>query len=218
LSITVIVIFGIGAILAVTLHEMGHAYAAWWMGDDTAQKQGRLSPNPLKHMDPIGTVLVPGFLLFSGAPFLFGWAKPVPFVIEKLRHPRLGMMFVAIMGPVANLLLCFVATFLLWAFVPPSGPSDVGYALLGVLKLNVLLMCFNLLPIPPLDGGHVLQQLAPRRFEPYVRQLQSFGILIVLAFVFLGVFRTILGFIINAMFYLIALGFGTDFVYWLTAG
>ena len=151
-------------LLAVTLHEAAHGYVAWRLGDDTAYRLGRVSFNPLRHVDPIGTVLLPALLLLLHVPLLFGYAKPVPVRFDRLRHPRSGMVLVAAAGPGTNLLLAVVSTALLH-LLPVLPEVASGWARITLVKslyLNLVLAIFNLLPLPPLDGGRVAVGLLPR--------------------------------------------------------
>ncbi len=180
-------------LFAITLHEVAHGWVAKRFGDPTAQRLGRLTLNPLKHIDPVGTVLIPALLLLLKAGFLFGWAKPVPVTWENLRRPKRDMVFVAAAGPAANLLMA-----LFWGGVAKLGsvlPASAEWAgvpmqLMGEIgiTINVLLMVFNLLPLPPLDGGRVAVGLLPgplawrlSRVEPYgffvLLGLMAFGLL-----------------------------------------
>lgn len=180
-------------ILAITLHEAAHGYAALAMGDDTARRAGRLSLNPLVHIDRVGTILLPGFLLISQlltighVSFMFGWAKPVPVAAWRFRDPRRGMMVVAAAGPAMNFFLAWLGMLSLHA-VPllPSGwlgaaVSFVFYFLLA----NIVLGLFNLLPIPPLDGGRIMVGLLPERAAAAWAKLERAGIVIVLIVMFL---------------------------------
>jgi Zn-dependent protease len=166
-------------IFAIVLHEISHGWVAKAFGDTTAHDRGRLSLNPIRHVDPVGTVVLPLFLAVSGAP-VFGWARPVPVVARKLRNPRVHMMIVALAGPGMNLALAIVAALGLALFraVEP-GPSLAGYFvyanLVNFIAINIFLALFNLLPLPPFDGGHVVQGLLPRRLARRYARLQRFG-------------------------------------------
>lgn len=180
-------------VFAIVLHEISHGWTARAFGDPTADEQGRLSLNPIRHVDPVGTLVLPLLLAISGAP-IFGWAKPVPVVAGRLRNPRVHMMIVALAGPGMNLLLALVAALLLAllrAFVAAEG---VAFALLylnllNFIAINLFLALFNLLPLPPFDGGHVVQGLLPRSLaRPYAR-LGRFGFpLLILLLVVLPLF------------------------------
>lgn len=163
-------------VFAIVLHEISHGWAANAFGDPTARDLGRLSPNPIRHVDPIGTVAVPLVLAVSGAP-VFGWAKPVPVVAKRMRRPRLHMMLVALAGPGMNFLLALLAVFALAAAVGAAAPGDpaMGFVLANLenfLLINIFLAVFNLLPVPPFDGGHVVEGLLPR---PAARRYARIG-------------------------------------------
>jgi Zn-dependent protease len=165
-------------VFAIVLHEISHGWVANAFGDPTAKRLGRLSPNPIRHVDPVGTVALPLLLAVSGAP-VFGWAKPVPVVARKMRNPRLNMMLVALAGPGMNLALALVAAFAL-ALTLAVGGEGPGFRFLAAnlenfLAINVFLAVFNLLPIPPFDGGHVVEGLLPRRLARPYRRLGRFG-------------------------------------------
>ncbi|RYJ01048.1 MAG: site-2 protease family protein [Acetobacteraceae bacterium] len=185
------------SVLAITLHEAAHGYAALWLGDGTAQRAGRLSLNPLRHVDRVGTVLVPGVLLvgqlltLGRVEFMFGWAKPVPVDLRALANPRVGMMLVAAAGPAMNFALAMISGLLVHPLVALDGVVSRDLLLAGahVIQLSILanlvLGLFNLLPIPPLDGGRIVAGLLPRALVlPYMR-LERWGILIVIFGVFL---------------------------------
>ncbi|MFC7735646.1 site-2 protease family protein [Roseomonas sp. GCM10028921] len=184
----------LAAILAITLHEAAHGYAARALGDDTAARMGRLSLNPLRHVDPIGTLVVPGFLLVSQllvsgrVDVMFGWAKPVPVNVLALRNPRFGMVLVAAAGPAMNIGLAFVAALLLHPLQGPGGDNLMdwlgGFLILSLIG-NLVLAAFNLLPIPPLDGGRILGGLLPPALGiPFLR-LERAGLFIVLGLIFI---------------------------------
>lgn len=170
------------ALLAITLHEAAHGFAARALGDPTAQRLGRLSLNPLRHVDPVGTILLPGILILSQAGFLFGYAKPVPVDIRNLGNPRRDMVLVAAAGPGINLLLALAAAILyhLIGLVPDFAQRWVVGNLENALRFNVLLAVFNMLPIPPLDGGRVAVGVLPRPLALPLARMERFGLAIVL--------------------------------------
>ncbi len=184
-------IWAIPVLFAITLHEVAHGWMARYFGDRTAEMLGRLSLNPLRHIDPIGTVLVPGLLLAFGGP-LFGWAKPVPVATSVLRDPRRAMIFVALAGPAANLVMAgfWCAVLGTVAHVNGNGLLDHWIALMAQagIVINVVLAVFNLLPIPPLDGGRVLAGVLPPRLSARLEKIEPIGLFLVLGLSAFGLF------------------------------
>src|SRR5579863_1086207 len=152
-QLTRIAVYAVPVIIAITLHEAAHGYVARHFGDDTAERAGRISLNPLRHVDPFGTILLPALLLLSHAGFLFGYAKPVPVNFAALRHPKRDMIWVAIAGPGMNILLAAISAVLLYAAIAVGGANDrfLVAALWTSVDINLVLAVFNLLPVPPLD-------------------------------------------------------------------
>lgn len=177
----------IPALLAITLHEAAHGYVAKLCGDETAWQLGRVSFNPLKHVDPVGTVALPALLLLMHAPFLFGYAKPVPVRFDQLKNPRRDMVSVAAAGPAMNFTLAILAALLihLVALLPPELARWFFANLVNAIELNVILALFNLIPIPPLDGGRVAVGLLPGVLALPLARLGRYGMSIVIGALFL---------------------------------
>jgi len=173
--------WAVPVILAVTFHEAAHGFVAHRFGDDTALVAGRVTFNPLKHIDPFGTVLLPALLLVTSG-FLFGYAKPVPVDFRRLHHPRRDMVLVALAGPVTNVLLAIASSLLFYAvdFTPRSVEDWFARNLVNSLQINVVLCVFNMLPLPPLDGGRVAVGILPRFLAYPLARLEPYGMLILM--------------------------------------
>jgi Zn-dependent protease len=183
----IVSVWAIPAIIAITFHEAAHGFVAWRLGDDTAYRMGRVTFNPFRHIDPFGTILLPALLLLSGTRFLFGWAKPVPVNFGRLNRPRRDMILVAAAGPVTNLLLAVASGFLI--HVAELFPVMIaGWAIVNLqnsIIINAVLAVFNMLPLPPLDGGRVAVGLLPRPLARPLARLERYGMLLIIAFVFI---------------------------------
>ena len=195
-TIQLIAVAIIPVLFAITVHEVAHGWVASKFGDSTAKMLGRLSLNPVKHIDPVGTILVPALMLFLGG-FLFGWAKPVPVDSRNFKNPRYDMIWVAIAGPLSNLLMAFMWAIILklcyvflqsehMLFDPLIAMAQIG------IQINIVLFVLNLIPIPPLDGSKVLMGLLPGSMSYKLSRIEPYGFFIVLALIYLGVFSVIL--------------------------
>jgi Zn-dependent protease len=199
-----IIVYAPPIIFAITVHEAAHGYAARHFGDMTAYKAGRITLNPLKHIDLFGTILLPAMTILLGG-VLFGWAKPVPVDFGRLRHPKKDMLWVAAAGPASNFLMA-----IFWVLVikfSMGAPEAVSFPLTEMgkagLNINIVLMVLNLLPLPPLDGGRIAVSLLPMPYAIKFAQLERFGFLILIALMFSGILNKILNPFINAVYVLI---------------
>ena len=196
--IQTLAIWAIPVLFAITVHEVAHGWVAWKRGDPTAMLMGRLTLNPIKHIDPFGTILLPGILLLLHSPFLFGYAKPVPVNFDGLKDPKRDMVLVAIAGPAANLLMAFFWTLVLWLGGHLPGALaylDEPMQLMGKagIMINVILIIFNLIPIPPLDGGRVAVGLLPPSASIALSRVEPYGFIILIMLLFTGVLWSVLG-------------------------
>jgi Zn-dependent protease len=206
-SLETVALAVVPVVFAIALHEAAHGYVAKMFGDQTAWMLGRVTLNPLKHIDPIGTVVVPGVLLLTGAPFLFGWAKPVPVNFGNLRRPKRDMIWVAAAGPAANFAMA-----VLWALLfQASGPTGL-FASAGLermaqigISINLVLMVLNLLPIPPLDGGRIAVGLLPGRAAYALSRVEPFGFIIIIVLLVAGVLGDLMRPLLRGAAYLLSL-------------
>ena len=175
-------VWALAVIIAITFHEAAHGFVAHLLGDDTAWRLGRVTFNPLKHVDPFGTILLPGILLLLRSPFIFGYAKPVPINFRALRWPRRDMVLVAAAGPATNIALAVAAAFAfhLVGFLPATSARWLAENLKNALIINVVLAVFNLFPLPPLDGGRILVGILPKAAAAPVARLEPYGLLILI--------------------------------------
>lgn len=207
-------------VIAITFHEAAHGFVAHRLGDNTAWQLGRVSFNPLRHIDPFGTVLLPAMLLFAHSPFLFGYAKPVPVNFRNLDNPRRDMVWVALAGPATNILLALAAAlaFHVLPFVPAGSAQWIADNLKNSIVINAVLAVFNMMPIPPLDGGRVAVGLLPRPLALPLARLEPLGMLILIGILILlplagsqfglnldvisAILRTLTGYVIQAVLFL----------------
>ena len=218
--VQLIAIYALPVILAITLHEASHGYVAMRLGDMTAYAAGRVSLNPIRHIDPVGTVALPLALLavaklFGGSGMFFGWAKPVPVNFANLRHPKRDMMWVAAAGPLSNLAMAIA-----WAVLAkisismPDAYFALPLALMGAagVFINVIFMVLNLLPLPPLDGGRMLVSVLPYRAAHTFSRIEPYGFIILLALLFSGALSVVLWPLVRGTVWLIAAAFGVPVV------
>ncbi len=199
-----IAIYALPVIFAITVHEAAHGYAARYFGDLTAQLEGRITLNPIKHIDPLGTIVVPTLTMLAGG-ILFGWAKPVPVDFSRLRNPKKDMLWVAAAGPASNLVMAVI-----WAFVfnfsahaPENFVTPLSLMAQAGIMINVVLLVLNLLPLPPLDGGRIAVSLLPNHLAYHFSKLERFGFVILIILLFSGVLFQIMMPFIRGMLWLI---------------
>ena len=220
ISLYAISIWILPLLIAITFHEAAHAFVAYRLGDNTALQLGRVSFNPLKHIDPFGTVILPGVLLLSHSPFLFGYAKPVPVNFRNLNNPRLDMVWVALAGPVTNIVLATIVAFAFHALplVPADAAKWTADNLKNAFLINIVLAIFNMMPIPPLDGGRVAVGLLPQVLAYPLSRLEPYGMLILLGLLIVlpvigaqlglnldvisAILRTLIGYVISALLFI----------------
>lgn len=178
-------------LIVIVLHELAHAYAAYKLGDTTARDSGRLTLNPIAHLDPVGTVVLPLMLIMAHSPVVFGWAKPVPIDPSKFKHPRQGMLITSLAGPFANLALAGIFAMVFKAGIFPNGSIGWNFLLTGVI-ISLVLGIFNLMPIPPLDGSGILFSIIPRRVAGRLIWLERYGFIILIGLLYLGLFDRVI--------------------------
>jgi len=200
--IQTITVYVLPVLFGITLHEAAHGYVAYLFGDPTAYQQGRISLNPMRHVDPVGTVVVPLAMVLStalagGAGLLFGWAKPVPVDFARLRQPKQNMLWIALAGPAANLFMAVLWTIALRLVHDQSSWAEQGMSFwsrmaLAGIQVNLMLMALNLLPLPPLDGGRIVFSLLPDRAAWRYARIEPYGLLILIMLMLTGVLQVVL--------------------------
>ncbi len=189
-TIQSIAVYALPVLFAITLHEAAHAFAARYFGDLTAYAQGRMSLNPIRHIDPLGTILIPLGLALLSSPFIFGYAKPVPVDFSRLRHPKRDMLWVALAGPAANLVMAFAWAILYFILFGAGMEEEYFFRVSEAgIWVNVILFAFNMFPLPPLDGGRIVTSLLPMRMAIRFARIEPYGFFIMLALMMLNVLK-----------------------------
>lgn len=188
--IQTLLIYAIPVLFAITVHETAHGWVAMKLGDRTAWMMGRITLNPVKHIDPIGTILIPTVLYFTSG-FIFGYAKPVPINFNALRSPKKDMLWVAIAGPASNFIMAALWLIIILLAINLNSKFLIEMAQVGV-QINLVLAVLNLLPLPPLDGGRIMSSLLPKKLAYEYDQLEPYGLFILLGLIFLGVFQNVI--------------------------
>lgn len=172
-------------IIVIVLHEVAHGFTAYLLGDPTAKESGRLTLNPLAHMDPVGTVLIPGMLLLTNSPVVFGWAKPVPVNAMNFRDPKRGMFLTGLAGPASNFLIALAVSLIVKTGIT-AGSQFLRDFSLALILISLLLGIFNLIPVPPLDGSNLIVPLLPEKAYYYFMRMERYGFIILIALLYLG--------------------------------
>jgi Zn-dependent protease len=193
-----IAIWAVPVLAAIVFHEVAHGWVANWFGDSTASRAGRLTLNPIAHVDLFGTIILPALLIISHAPFVFGYAKPVPVNFNNLRHPKRDMVLVALAGPATNILLAVLSLYLLKLMPGEPSPTmafvlpPLAFMAQNSVDMNVMLASFNLFPVPPLDGGRVLVGLLPEPYSSIVARVERYGFLIIIVLLMTHILDTLI--------------------------
>jgi len=207
-TVRIVALYAIPGIFAITLHEAAHGYAARHFGDLTAYQAGRITLNPIRHIDPMGTIVIPILILIaSQGKFAFGWAKPVPVDFGRLHNPKRDMLWVAAAGPGANLLMAILWTLVIKAMqsVPPNYFTEpIALMARGGIIINAVLMVLNLFPLPPLDGGRIAVSLLPHRLAYRFSRIEPYGMIILIVLMFLGVLNVVMLPFVNAFIAVLA--------------